>query len=123
MSSVRASRNKVYLVLAILLAAYSIILTGVVIEGVSHQGEVDRYQAALSVNNWTNQTLNITVFVYGGDWTELNVPLEHGANITLILTWTDNDQTVLFIHSEGLGVHNTQMYSIEPGQWRSVLLI
>jgi len=92
---------------------------------ISLQGsyETDEYQAALHITNWTNLTLNITVFVYANDWTTFDVALNHTENVTLTITWQDIKETIVFIHSVGPGVYSTLMYTMEAGQWRTVLLV
>lgn len=107
------------LVVALLLG----LLVGLVLAQEFNREEHTTYQAALQIENWTNQTLNITVYVYGGDWVTVRADIHHGTNVTIVVTWTGEDETVAFIHSEGLEVYSTLMFTLEPGQWRTVVLI
>ena len=85
--------------------------------------DTDEYQAALYISNWTNRTLNVTVYVFGNSWDTVEVTLDHATNVTIKVTWLDLGETVVFIHCVAPDIYNTVAYSLVPGQWRSVLLI
>ena len=80
------------------------------------------WQAAMHMSNWTNRTLEIDLYVFGGDTLQYSFTLDHEENITLTLTWLDVKNTLIFAHSIGEDIDNWSVYEIEPGEWRSVIL-
>jgi len=100
------------------------VTVGVVITGaIFYEEEGTTYQAMLNISNWTNRTLNVTVYVFGNSWDTLQFTLDHTHNVTITVTWQDVKETVTFIHCVAPDIYNTVAYSLEPGQYRSVMLI
>jgi hypothetical protein len=80
------------------------------------------WQAAMHISNWTNRTLEIDLYVFGGDTLQYSITIDHEENITLTLTWLDVKTTLIFMHSIGEGVDNWAVYELTAGEWRSVIL-
>ena len=83
----------------------------------------ESYQAALNLNNWTNRTLDIDIYVFGSESVLFSVTdLEHEENVTVIVTWQDVEGTIAFLHCMGNNIDEWCVYELDPGQWRSVVL-
>lgn len=83
----------------------------------------ESWQAALQINNWTNRTLDLTVYVFASETVQYELTIEHEANATLVVTWQDVEETMVFIHAIGEGVDGWLVYDLHPGEWQSVVLI
>lgn len=81
------------------------------------------WQAALYINNWTNTTLDLEVFVVGSEWMSKCITLEHTMNVTLTVSWYDTELTYAFIHAIGEEIDGWLVYTLEPGEWKTVMLI
>jgi hypothetical protein len=80
------------------------------------------WQAVIKFNNWTNTTLDVDLYVFGGTTLQYSFTFDHGENITLTLTWRDIKETLVFAHSVGEGIDNWSVYELTPGEWRAVIL-
>ena len=84
--------------------------------------DAETYQAALYISNWTNRTLDIDAYVFASDTVLYSVTLDHGQNVTLTVTWQDVKETIAVLHCVGTDVDAWCPYTLEPGEWESVIL-
>ena len=105
-------------------------LAAVFISGVASgiymcQGEPpEMYQAAMHISNWTNRTLDIDIWVLGGSqYDHVNLTLNHGENVTIIITFGGVKESITFIHYTGKDINQVIPYVIGAGEWQSVVLI
>ena len=122
-SEKRSELSRERLIAGLVVAMLLGLLVGLALAQEFNREEHTTYQAALHITNWTNRTLNVTVYAYGNTWDTIEVALNHTENVTIIVTWVGVKETVTFIHSVGPGVYNTVMYPLEAGQWRTVVLV
>lgn len=82
----------------------------------------ESYQAALHINNWTNRTLDIDIYVFAADTVLYSITLEHGANVTIIVTWQDVKETITLLHCVNGDVDGWAVYNLHPGEWEAIIL-
>lgn len=87
------------------------------------ENDTESWQAALHMSNWTNRTLDLTIYVFASDTVQYELTIEHEANATLTVTWQDMEETIVLIHAIGEDVDGWLMYELEPGEWQTVILI
>ena len=101
MSSGKHSENRVPFVVVLLVSISVVLMSLLFWSMVVYEEDVTEYQAALHITNWTNRTLNLTIFVFASDTVQYELVMEHGSNVTLTVTWQDVEETTVFIHAVG----------------------
>ena len=87
----------------------------------SHPAQ-DEWQAALDINNWTNRSLEIDIYVMSNDTDQLSTSLDNECNTTLVVTWYGEPEVLVVLHCVGEGVDAWLGYVVEPGEWQSIIL-
>jgi len=113
-------RKGILVVFVIVMAMLSmgIAITGVIL----YEEPEEPWQAAMHISNWTDRTLEIDLYVFGGDTLQYSFTIDPEETVTLTLTWLDVKNTLIFMHSVGPEVDSWTVYELEPGEWRSVIL-